>query len=132
VRKKKKKNNKKGFTITELAVVLVIVAILALVAVPIYRRYVREAVANEGRALVGEIAAAQEIYFARYGRFFHGTAGMSFSDLFGVDARRNRYFRFFYVSATDTGFTVVTDAEGITLNLTGTITAPPVVTETWQ
>ena len=133
MRKKNKKSYKKGFTITELAIVLVVVAILALVSVPIYRRYVRQAIASEGRALLGEVAAAQEIYFARYGKFFAGSVGQEFSGAFGVDARRNRYFRGFHTEPTDGGgFRITTSAEdqGITLTLDGSHDSPPEITET--
>ena len=127
------KKNKKGFTITELIVAVIIVAILALISVPIYRRYVRQSMASEGKKLLGEIAAAQEIYFARYGKFFAGSVGQEFSGAFGVDARRNRYFRGFHTEPTDGGgFRITTSAEdqGITLTLDGSHDSPPEITET--
>ena len=42
---------RKGFTLVELVIVIVIVGILSIVAVPIYRGYTRKAMATEGKAL---------------------------------------------------------------------------------
>ena len=53
---------KKGFTLIELIIVIVIIGILSTVSVPIYRKYIAEAAMTEGYTLVGAIARAEVIY----------------------------------------------------------------------
>jgi type IV pilus assembly protein PilE len=50
----------KGFTIIELLIVMGIVAILAAVAVPNYRKYVLQGFRTEGRNMLLDVAARQE------------------------------------------------------------------------
>lgn len=84
-----------GFTLIELVIVIIIVAILAAASVPIYRNYVRRAVAAEGTALAGSVLAAARVYFtenqgAIYVTYTHATEAVT--PILGVDARSNRYF----------------------------------------
>jgi prepilin-type N-terminal cleavage/methylation domain-containing protein len=65
-------NKKKGFTLVELMVVILIVAILAAVAIPILRGRVDAAKWSEGRAMMGTIATAIRAYHAEKGP--NGTA----------------------------------------------------------
>ncbi|MDR1695171.1 MAG: prepilin-type N-terminal cleavage/methylation domain-containing protein [Endomicrobium sp.] len=135
-----------GFTLVELVMVIVIVAILAFVSVPIYRGNVERSYTLEGMALLNEAAAAQEIFKDRYGRFWgDGTVGDENAttnieklkkDL-GVDARRNYYFKeiaFTEVSPAGTRFVVTasadlnTKARGIVMSLTWTDSAAPKIT----
>ena len=58
----RRKTNQKGFTMTELMVVVVIVGILAAIAVPIYSRYVRNARVTEATARIGEIVTGCKAY----------------------------------------------------------------------
>ena len=45
--------SKKGFTLVELVIVIVIVGILSVISVPIYRGYVDRAMRTEGEVLLG-------------------------------------------------------------------------------
>jgi type IV pilus assembly protein PilA len=56
--------SKKGFTLIELMVVILIVAILAAVAIPIMRGRIDAAKWSEGRAMMGSIATALRAYAA--------------------------------------------------------------------
>ena len=56
--------SKKGFTLVELMVVILIVAILAAVAIPIMRGRVDAAKWSEGKAMMGTIATAIRAYVA--------------------------------------------------------------------
>jgi len=57
--------NKKGFTLIELMVVVIIVGILAAVAVPLYTGHVKKAMASEGVALLGSVRTAELAYLAQ-------------------------------------------------------------------
>jgi len=58
---------KKGFTLIELMVVILIVAILAAVAIPILRGRLEAAKWSEGKATMGSIATALRAYQAEKG-----------------------------------------------------------------
>ncbi|HBP5388065.1 TPA: prepilin-type N-terminal cleavage/methylation domain-containing protein, partial [Pseudomonas aeruginosa] len=52
----------RGFTLIELMIVVVIIAILAGIAYPSYDEYVKRGNRTEGQALLSEAAATQERY----------------------------------------------------------------------
>jgi len=66
LRLKKTGGRSAAFTLVELMIVVVIVAILAMVAVPIYRANVTNAKMSEGIAGVGSIRTAFRIYAASH------------------------------------------------------------------
>ena len=60
-------NRRKGFTLVELMVVILIVSILAAVAIPILRGRIDAAKWSEGKAMMGSIATAIRAYAAEKG-----------------------------------------------------------------
>lgn len=118
-------NKNKGFTLTELVITMIIVGILALIAVPVYRTYVREGIATEGKALLGEINAAQQVYYSRNGEYYAGTAGQQMGASFGVDARRNKYFTSYDLQRDGDNYTATTEYQGKKLTLKGSLTGAP-------
>ena len=69
----------RGVTLLELMIVVVIVSILAAVAYPNYRQFVTRAKRNEAKAMLLEIAAAQERFYLQNSRY--GTlAELGFDD----------------------------------------------------
>lgn len=57
------KKNKKGFTLVELMIVVVILGILAAIAIPLYMKFVQSAKAGEARLNLGKIGSLSEAYF---------------------------------------------------------------------
>jgi type IV pilus assembly protein PilA len=53
-----KRKNEQGFTLVEVIVVAVIVAVLAAVAIPLYNGYIRDSRTNVCQNTAGECAAA--------------------------------------------------------------------------
>ena len=62
-----KMKRRKGFTLIELMVVILIVGILASVAIPILRGRINAAKWSEGKAMMGSIATAIRAYHAEKG-----------------------------------------------------------------
>jgi prepilin-type N-terminal cleavage/methylation domain-containing protein len=60
-------NGRKGFTLIELMVVIMIVSILAAVAIPIMRGRIESAKWSEGKAMAGSLATAIRAYAAEKG-----------------------------------------------------------------
>lgn len=61
----------RGFTLVELAVVVVIVGVLSVIAVVAYRKIVLSSKVNEARQMVAAIMIAQEEYKAERGRYLN-------------------------------------------------------------
>ena len=114
---KKTRNSKKGFTLIELMVVVIIVGILAAVAIPIYRSNIKKAAASEGAALLGAVLTAQKVYYAE-----NSTYTSNKSDL-NVETTGNKYFSDYTLSGVSaTGFTASTTGSGTASGVTVTMT----------
>ena len=87
--------NRKGFTLIELIIVIVIVGILSVIAVPVYRGYIEKAIMSEGKTLLGAIGKAELAYHVQHRRFLAIEKTGHSSDL-DVDARGGKYFNKFY------------------------------------
>ncbi len=118
--------NNKAFTLVELLVAVALVIILSVMSAVIYRTYIKRSIAMEGRALLHDVYAAEQVYRTRNGRYLNigssGSLQKNNSDI-GVDFRGNKYFNQFYVTSGSTlngPFTVITNAyDGYTMNITG-------------
>ena len=81
--------SRKGFTLIELMVVIMIVGILAAVAVPLMRGRIDSAKWSEGKAIAGSIASAIRAHVAEKGSSFTATPtltqlGYSTGDITGT------------------------------------------------
>ena len=88
--------NKKGFTLVELVIVIIIVGILSIVGVITYRGYVQRAIHTEGRALLSAIDTAQRIYYLEYGHYKKNQDLISMDLDLGIDVSTNKYYTRFY------------------------------------
>lgn len=71
-------NNRKGFTLIELMVVAIIVAILAVVAIPLMRGNTERAIATECESALGSIRSAMRAYYAEHGNYSLPGVGTSY------------------------------------------------------
>ena len=105
--------NKKGFTLVELVIVIVIVGILSVISVPIYRGYVEKAMMTEGKVLIGAIAKSELAYSVEHG-YFLNVDYTNYSRELDIDTSANKYFYGFYAqsgfdgSGDDSGYVDIT------------------------
>src|SRR4030042_2127514 len=63
------KNSNKGITLIELLVVMMIVAILAAIAIPMYTNYMQRARRADAKTALEQLRAAQEMFRAEKGSY---------------------------------------------------------------
>ncbi len=78
------KRNRHGFTLVELMVVAIIVAILAAVSISIMTANKNRAIATEAEAGCGTIKTALRVYFAEHNAYPNADAGTSATNLPGI------------------------------------------------
>lgn len=61
--------SERGFTLMELLIVLALIAVISMIAVPIYRSYVQGAKVTEGLVLSSAIQLDAEVYYSLNGRW---------------------------------------------------------------
>jgi len=66
---KENKNNKQGFTLLELLIVVIIIGILAAVALPQYKKSVEKARMAEAVTIVRKIAEMHQMYYMVHGEY---------------------------------------------------------------
>jgi prepilin-type N-terminal cleavage/methylation domain-containing protein len=90
----------KGFTRVELLVVILILGIMSLVAIPIYKSYVKKSIASEGIALAMDVQLSEKIHYAEFGDFYEVNIPTSNDAVLGVDASGNKNFTTYSVSVS--------------------------------
>lgn len=64
-----KSNKRRGFTLTELLIVIAVVGILAAIAIPVYNNYLVRARRADAKTALEQLRAAQEMFRAERGRY---------------------------------------------------------------
>jgi prepilin-type N-terminal cleavage/methylation domain-containing protein len=104
--------NKKGFTLIELMIVVAIIAILAMIAVPMYQRYIERSRNSATQALLTQVSLSMVAYSVDYNTFLpdatYATAPAIATQLglFGFRADPNVGLEFLTPAAGNTGFIV--------------------------
>ena len=98
-----------------------------------YRGYVRRSIATEGKALLGALNAAQQVYYNRTGAF-HSSINTkeSRNASLGVDFRKNKYFTSYTISTSGENFSAVTEYEGKKLTLISSSTKQPEIIDNYS
>jgi type IV pilus assembly protein PilE len=68
-----------GFTLIELLIAMAVVAITAVIAVPMYTRYVAQARQQDAKVQLTAIRQAEEMYRLQYGTYTNNLANLNFS-----------------------------------------------------
>ncbi len=117
-------NNKHGFTLIELMIVVAVVGILAAIAYPSYTDSVRKARRSDGTAALMNAAQRMEVYYARNGAY----TGATFANTNIPAASEEGYFNIsinvpnansYTLRATAAGDQVNDDIKGFQLASTG-------------
>lgn len=93
----KDKKRKKGFTLIELMIVVIVIAILAAAAIPLYRRSVQRARASEGLSLLGTIRTHYLVEMAEHEGTTPTAPAATDAGLlaWGIDVATNRWWKNF-------------------------------------
>ena len=117
--------NRKGFTLVELMVVVIIVLVLAGIAVPVYIHYIQEGKKSEGYAVIDSIVSGALVYFQKHSSYTGGTIPLFLAE---DDVLNARYFT----------YTLTIDGDGLGFDVVAEVTdtyeswGPENATITWD
>ncbi|MFH1046016.1 MAG: prepilin-type N-terminal cleavage/methylation domain-containing protein [Candidatus Omnitrophota bacterium] len=113
---------KKGFTLLELMIVVIIIGILASLALPRFIDATRRARESEARSILGSMRASQLRYYLQYSAY---TAAIGSLDL-GLTANPSTYYTYSSLNGANVGQAAAIGGHGLSnfrINaLTGAIT----------
>ena len=109
--------NRKGFTLIELMIVVVIVGVLAAIIVPLLLSRVERAKYSEGKAIAGQIATAVRAYGAEYGFSISDTPHLETDLGFKSHELDAKYFKQENMDVTDASINTETGTMSYTITL---------------
>ncbi len=129
-------NSLTGFTLIEIVITAIVVAILAVIMIPQYTKFVEKGRAEEGKLMLKSIRAAEKIYKADNNTYTTNMNNLQ-AHIGNPNSSSNRGFDYSVTSADSITFTAratrrsgVNSGEYITIDQTGTI--DPSGTDTWS
>jgi type II secretion system protein G len=119
-------NSKAGFTLVELMVVAIIVAILAAVAIPLMMGNKDRAMATEAQAGLGTLRTAMQVYKAENGAYPVISAGSQIPGYAGLTVKNGDLDGKYYRSS---GYTMLSSSvSNYSMQAVGYTNSPPTVT----
>ena len=124
-------NDKRGFTLVELMITIVIVGVLATVAIPLYKANVKRAKASEADATMGSIRTSLRVYYAENSaypiRAGYGPVH-TLTDSIDIDSTDmvGKYFpatAYTYISADGVTYTIRATGSGASANINRQMTS---------
>lgn len=89
--------HRKGFTLIEIMMVVVIIGVMVTIALPQYVKIVEKGRSSEARVMLGQIRSLQNLYFLE-----HDAYSLTFADLqLNVPLACNPNYYFFYCLSVD-------------------------------
>jgi type IV pilus assembly protein PilE len=82
-------NNKKGFTLIELMIVVAVIGILSAIAMPSYKEYVARSRRAEVRTILLEAVQWMERHYTENLKYDSNTAGTAVADLFPANLKQS-------------------------------------------
>ncbi|RUQ95605.1 type IV pilin protein [Legionella septentrionalis] len=98
---------KKGFSLIELLVVLLIIGIITTIAYPSYREYITRARRSDGQAALLNLASRMERHYSEHNTYQTATIGTGKStDVLSSNASPEGWYVVAITSATESNFTL--------------------------
>ncbi len=127
--------DKRGFTLVELMITIVIVGVLATVAIPLYQANVKRAKGSEADASMGSIRTALRVYYAENTAYpIRATYGPvhTMSDSIDIDSTDmvGKYFpatAYTYISAAGADYTIRATGSGASAGIQRQMTSAGVL-----
>jgi type IV pilus assembly protein PilE len=104
---KTRKHVNRGYSLIELAITLVVIAILASIALPAYRQYILRGHRTDATRALQDLAAREESYF-----FSNNAYASSLTTLGAASSTQGNYFSLGVASASSTAYSVTATAQG--------------------
>ncbi len=96
-----------GFSLIELMIVLIIVAVLTTIAIPSYRQHIVRARRTDGKAALLDLATRLERFYVTHHSYAKATIGTnSDTDVLATDHSPQNFYQLMIINQTATAFTI--------------------------